>query len=74
VRLEGVDGPVLVAPQPCGLERASGTVPTRRGPVEVEWRVADERLTVSVEAPEGLEIRCVAPAEYEGRTDFTGVE
>ncbi len=32
VRVEEVGGPIIVDPQPCGLERASGIVPTRYGP------------------------------------------
>lgn len=70
VRSEGIDGPLLIAPQTCGLESARGTVPTRRGPVQVEWSVSEDRLRVEARFPDEASIEFQPPADYEGRTDF----
>ncbi len=67
---------VLVAPEPCGLAWASGSVPLPEvGRVDVEWRVDDgtKTITGSVRAPAGVEIEVRLPAGYEGKLAFEPV-
>ncbi len=70
VRVDSPDGPVLVAPQTCGLERAEGSVPTRWGPIGVAWEVRDGRFSVEVDAPEDAPVEFREPADYAGLSDF----
>ncbi len=34
---------ISVAPQPCSLDSVRGSVPTPRGPIEIEWRASKDR-------------------------------
>lgn len=45
---------VRVDPQPCGLEWASGTVPTPHGPLHIDWRVVPGGLAISLVVPAGV--------------------
>jgi len=57
VRVLSIDkNGILLAPNPCGLSRASGAVPTRFGLVEVEWETSGRDLNVTVKAPTHVEI------------------
>lgn len=47
---------VLLAPEPGGLEWARGTYPHARGPLRVEWRLKEGRLSLTYEAPQGVEV------------------
>jgi hypothetical protein len=71
VRRESVDGPVIVEPQPCGLDSARGRVPVGDEEVEIVWQVQDGELQVDVSAPRGLELDCREPAGWEGHTRFS---
>ncbi len=71
VRADTVGGPVCIEPQPCGLAWARGTVPTRLGPVGVDWRVEGEQLRVDVTAARGTGLDCREPAGFEQKTAFT---
>ena len=65
------DRTVVIAPQPGGLQRASGTVPTRFGLVEVTWEIVEDRLQVDARVPEGARAELVAPAPFQDRFDGT---
>ena len=47
---------ILVRPHAAFLDRAEGTVKTPAGMVRVSWKKKKERLELSVEAPEGIEV------------------
>ncbi len=63
----------VIRPQPHGLSWARGRVATPHGPIDVEWSLADDILAlgvrhpaechITVEPPEGLEIRLDLLAE-----------
>lgn len=44
-----------VRPNPSGLPRASGFLPTPRGPLHVSWQREGSRLTSKISAPTGLQ-------------------
>ncbi len=50
-----------VAPRPCGLDWARGTVPTPHGELQIEWQVVEGRCKTRVKAPPGLKHRVLAP-------------
>lgn len=58
---------VVISPQTCGLQWASGSVPLPDGGrVDVSWRVEGEgRLKLSIGAPAHVDITTVAPEGYE---------
>ncbi|HZG55193.1 family 78 glycoside hydrolase catalytic domain, partial [Paenibacillus sp.] len=58
---------VRVAPQLCGLQWATGSVPLPQGGrVDVSWRVeGEDALRLRVEAPAGVELDLVAPEGYQ---------
>ncbi|HEY0827849.1 MAG TPA: family 78 glycoside hydrolase catalytic domain [Bacilli bacterium] len=73
---------VIVAPQPCGLIWARGTVPLpESGRIDVAWRVeelgkeggamvdttASKKMSLQVWAPRGLKVTIKLPDGYEGR-------
>ncbi len=70
VRPTTLDDPFIVAPQPCGLNRAQGTVPTPQGPMSVTWQVVDKTFRIALEVPEGLKYELREPPEFKGRTEF----
>lgn len=57
---------VRIAPQPCGLKWAEGSVPLpHEGRIDVAWRVTGEgELELRVEAPAHVELETVAPNGY----------
>jgi alpha-L-rhamnosidase len=63
---------VEIAPHPCGLESASGSVPLpHEGRIDVSWRVTGEhQITLRVEAPEHVEIVTTAPEGYEMTVEY----
>jgi hypothetical protein len=61
---------VSVAPHRCGLDHASGSVCTPRGPVEVSWRARDGRFDLTVRAPDGVPVEVTAPGGQ--RRSFAG--
>ena len=52
---------VLIRPQPAGLARASGTVPTIRGPVGVTIKSAPGAFTLTVDLPVNMTARVGMP-------------
>jgi len=66
----GVDA-ILLAPNPCGLTRASGVVPTRFGLVEVEWETSGDDLNVAVKAPPHVEIEFRPPPAFGRKARLT---
>lgn len=43
-----------VAPIPCGIEFANGSIPTPSGNIEISWEKVDEIIEVSLTVPKGL--------------------
>jgi hypothetical protein len=64
---------VLVAPQPCGLSWARGSVPLPgKGTVEVVWKFdAKGTMQLTVRAPQGLELDVRLPDEVKGEVSVT---
>jgi hypothetical protein len=46
-----------LSPSACGLEMASGSIPTPSGDIRVSWRIDIDGMRVSIEIPQGLEAR-----------------
>jgi alpha-L-rhamnosidase len=44
-----------ISPRLCGLTHASGATATPQGKVSVDWKLVDNKLHVTIEAPEGVE-------------------
>ena len=55
-----------VSPYLGDLEWAAGSVATARGPLKVEWRKEDGRLTVKISAPEGVRVKFVENESHAG--------
>jgi alpha-L-rhamnosidase len=60
---------VIIKPEPAGLKRAEGGVPTRSGPISVRWEVRKDGLHLSVELPEGIEAEVHPPEGYRGKPE-----
>ena len=69
VRPTTLDGPLVIAPQPCGLSAAKGTVPTRYGLLTVDWQVRGGGLELTLSVPDGLRYDVREPADFNGRTE-----
>ncbi|MEW5816945.1 MAG: alpha-L-rhamnosidase C-terminal domain-containing protein, partial [Spirochaetota bacterium] len=52
---------IIVAPRPCGLKYAHGSVPTPKGTVTVEWEWKDAVFHIDVTAPPGCKINIIKP-------------
>jgi hypothetical protein len=72
VRVESMDGSIIIEPQPCGIDRAYGTVPTRYGPVKISWEIKNGRLNVRTNVPEGARVGFREPPGFEGKVDYRG--
>ncbi|MFC5407521.1 family 78 glycoside hydrolase catalytic domain [Cohnella soli] len=57
---------VLIAPQPCGLNWAKGSVPTPKGRIDVAWEIVRNTVQVEVQAPEGLNYTIKLPEHSVG--------
>jgi hypothetical protein len=58
---------VLVAPEPCGLESAEGSVPLPgAGTIEVDWHVRDGEMTLNVTAPAAVDLDVRLPNGIDG--------
>jgi hypothetical protein len=55
----------VVEPNTCGLECASGAVPTPHGRIDVDWRLVKGNIELSITAPEGARGTAILP---DGRT------
>jgi hypothetical protein len=62
-------GRILVAPEPCGLTWADGSVPLPGvGRIDISWRIDDSgRMDLKVVAPEGVEIDARIPDGFTGQ-------
>jgi alpha-L-rhamnosidase len=67
---------VRIAPQPCGLEWAEGSVPLpSEGRIDVAWRVTGEGgLELRVEAPAHVELETVPPEGYSMKVERVTVD
>ncbi len=70
MRVEDVNGPVIIEPHPCGFDRATGVVPTRYGPVKVTWRIHEGLFHVDMGLPASTGVDFREPAGFEVKTDF----
>ncbi|MEK0313224.1 alpha-L-rhamnosidase-related protein [Cohnella sp. 56] len=53
---------IAVAPRPGPLRWASGAVPTRAGPIEVDWRIDDDgTFRLRIDAPPGIPVSVTLP-------------
>lgn len=52
----------LIRPCPADLKFARGTVPTTRGPIEIDWK-QETAFTISVKLPEGISARLELPGD-----------
>lgn len=52
---------IKIAPHPCGLRWARGSVETPKGIVSVSWFYENGRLKVNVSAPEGMDTQIILP-------------
>ncbi len=52
---------VLIAPKPCDLKWARGTVPSPQGHIEVAWERHENQFKLSVKAPEAVAVEIVLP-------------
>jgi alpha-L-rhamnosidase len=70
---------VLIRPPAAGLTAASGSAPTQRGDVDVTWRRAGSRLTLTVDVPVNVRAEVQLPTAGHvrvtgpGAADFVGV-
>jgi len=63
---------VRIAPQPAGLAWARGAVPhPGGGRIDVSWKLdpSGKRMHIRVEAPRGVELTVVAPANVEATVE-----
>ncbi len=60
---------IRIAPRPCGLSHAEGTVPTPRGDIRVAWRRDAGCFHLAVEIPDGCVAELVLP---DGATTSVG--
>ncbi|WP_199733565.1 family 78 glycoside hydrolase catalytic domain [Micromonospora sp. BL4] len=73
---------VDVVPPATGLDRASGTVPTQRGPVRLDWRRTNAGMRVDLDVPVNVTARVALPvvpgksyrAAGPSRATFVGIE
>lgn len=61
-----------LAPHIAGLRWARGSMRTRTGQLDVEWRVNRKSLSIRVEVPEGLKVDIYAPGEPGAKVLFNG--
>ena len=54
-------GVLHIRPQPAGLERAGGRIPTPRGPVQIQWQAEEDRFAFRVDLAEPGETHLFAP-------------
>lgn len=58
---------VEIAPQPCGLNWASGTVPLPEGgQIQVSWKIEKSRMSLRVESPKNVILHVRWPEGIEG--------
>lgn len=74
VRVERMDGPVVLAPQPGGLTQADGTVYTRHGPIAISWRIECGQMQIEVRLPAGVPYEKREPASLGGRCAWSIVQ
>ncbi len=57
---------VTVSPHPSGLTWAKGVTATTNGPVEVEWKLEKDTMTIQAKGPEGVALQFTPNKELEG--------
>ncbi|WP_397386221.1 family 78 glycoside hydrolase catalytic domain [Paenibacillus sp. VCA1] len=63
---------IKVAPHPCGLKRASGSVPhPDGGRIDVSWRIeGKERIVLFIAAPPEVDVETETPEGYDMKVEF----
>lgn len=65
---------VQIAPEPAGLRWASGAVPLPgQGEINVSWSLNEDKMQLSVTAPEGIELDIVWPEGVKGNAEVKRV-
>jgi len=70
VRPDADGDAVIIQPHRAGLERASGVVPTRYGPVSVAWETTESGLRIEWAASPDAVVELREPPGFEGRAEF----
>ncbi|MEN6371621.1 MAG: family 78 glycoside hydrolase catalytic domain [Armatimonadota bacterium] len=52
---------VIIEPHPADLDWAKGVVPTKSGPVAVNWAIGKRGITMTVEVPRGVTAELIPP-------------
>lgn len=60
---DGLDRTLTVAPHPCGLRWARGTLELPEGVAAVSWRYDGDGFSMSCQIPDGYEVRICPPRE-----------
>ena len=60
---DGLDRTLTVAPHPCGLRWARGTLELPEGVAAVSWRYDGDSFSMSCQIPGGYEVRICPPRE-----------
>jgi len=61
-----------IAPQPCGITWARGSVPhPAGGKIDVEYTIVDDRMNLNICAPEHVELVVVMPDNLHGNPNIT---
>ena len=60
---DGLDRTLTVAPHPCGLRWARGTLDLPEGVAAVSWRYDGDSFSMSCQIPDGYEVRICPPRE-----------
>ncbi len=58
----------LIAPVPCGLTFAKGSVPTPFGNIYVKWEIKGEKFEIKVTKPPAIQCRIVNPSSIDRNT------
>lgn len=61
IQIHGGGAKVVVAPQPCGLLWAQGSVPHAQGEISVHWQVDEGTMTLEATVPKGVELTLRSP-------------
>lgn len=61
-----------IAPHVANLRWARGSIATKTGPLQVEWRINRKSLSIKVDVPEGLKVDVYPPGEPGSKVTLNG--
>jgi len=73
IRVEKLHGPLIIAPNPCGLPTAQGVVPSPYGPVHISWETHEDILNVKAAIPDDAAFSFTEPPGYK-QVNFTAIQ